>query len=472
MRRAPSPRWPRIVEVQLGSGTAAIRILDRFGPRGGAGMGGASARAGLCCADAVRWHEAASPASLALCSNSEFDGYVARELNRVAEAATCAASQFGLLAVMLTGSLARGEGVLVRGPDGRARWLSDIDCLVVVSKRGNLCGALVEALTQATAALKADATKRSTGLNIQLTPIASARLKDMRPTIFNRELTAHGKLLWGRPLMTSIAAPAPDDRRARQADALRLLNNRIMEQVSLREASEAGKAAAAQRAYGLSKLWTGLATSLSVFLDCYRTTYRERHLALRERLVDPQSPLDCEIAGSVQSGLDAAMACRRGEFDAAIWPEDKGFALAAEMAQGVWDWESARMLERPEARIDSDWRAVPRRLRRTATLAERGRDWARWCLRPDVSRRMGLRALVPALRSGSPGNAIYAAGCLMEFFWDEITERRGEGREIARTLGSMFGLNRGLRDLPARRQLVERAVAAWRSHLGGGARSL
>lgn len=454
----------------MSAGTAAIRVFDRFGIRSSVGIPGAGADVGARSAG-LRWHETVSPSSLVLCANSEFDGYVACELTRMVEAAVCASSGFGLLGVMLTGSLARGEGVLTRERDGRARWLSDIDCLVVVSKHENLCGALVEALTHAAAALEADAANRSTGLKIQLSPIPRARLIDMRPSIFNRELTAHGKLLWGRPMATSIGALAPDDRRARRADALRLLNNRIMEHLWLREASEAGRATAAQRAYGLSKLWTELATSLSVFLDCYRTTYGERYVAVREALADPRSPLDSEIAGGVQSGLGAAMDCRRGEFDAVTWPEHKGFASAAAMAERVWNWESATMSERSETRIDSDWRSVSHRLRRAATLAERGRDWARWCLRPDVSRRMGLRALLPALRSGSPGNAIYAAGCLIEFFWGEITDCRGEGREIARTLGAMFGLIRGSRDLPTRRQLVERAVAAWCSHLGG-ARSL
>jgi hypothetical protein len=443
-------------------------MLGRRGPRRAADGGGATGGVDGFKADAVGWHELRPPGSFALCANAEFDGYVARELTKVVEAATYAVRRFPHLGLILTGSLARGEGVLVRERDGRARWLSDIDCLVAVPNRESLCGALFEALTHATAAVQAEATSHATGLNIRLSPILSAHLSRMRPTIFSRELAAHGKLLSGRPLAIPMVPPGPGDLRTRRADAFRLLNNRIMEQVALRESTEAGTAAA-QRGYGLAKFWTELATSLSAFLNCYRTTYRERQLALEAALADPRNPLDREIAGDLRRGLEAAMRVRRGELDPSEWPEDAGFDQAAWLAQRVWCWESARMSAGTVSRISSDWRAIPCRLRRAATLSQCARDWARWCLRPDVSRRMGLRVILPSLRSGSPGNAIHAAGCLLEFFWDDIGEHRGQGRKIARMLSAMFGLRGGPRDLPTRRQLVGRAVTAWRSHLSGAA---
>lgn len=451
----------------MNAGTESIRPSAPFGWRG-AGLAYASRAAASARAESGigEWREVQPTGSFALCADRGFDEYVARELKRVVDVAIGAAAPFRPLSLILTGSLARGEGALVRELDGRTRWLSDIECLAVVPDRNSLCAGLEEALTRAAAALRAEAAGDAIDLNIQLSPILHSRLTRMRPSIFSCELAAHAKLLWGAPLVIAVAPHTRGGLRARRADALRLLNNRIMEQVGLRARAEQGEAVDRQCGWGLAKFWTDLGTSLSVFLGCYQTTYGERQIAIETALGLAQDKLEPRIADGVRRGLGMAMRVRRGELDAAQWPQDAGFARAAEVAQRVWEWESALMLARPEcAAIDGDWRAIGRRLRAVTTLAERGRDWARWCLRPDLSRRMGLRAIAPALRSGSPGNAIHAAGCVLEFFWDEIGERRGPGPEIARRLGAMFGLGGSWRLVALRRQLVGRAVSAWRSHL-------
>jgi hypothetical protein len=454
----------------------SIRMLGRRGLCGGGGDGDGADAAGRTdaavaagAADAVQRYELSPPGSFALCADPSFDAYATRELARLVEVATHAVARFEPLGVILTGSLARGEGVLVRERERRTRWLSDIECLVVLPDRGGLCGALGEALARAVAALQAETASRAIGLNIQLSPILSSRLMRIRRAIFSCELAAHGKLLWGRPDIIAMPELKPGHLPALRADAFRLLNNRIMEQVALRTSDEEGKAAASQRGYGLSKFWTELATSLSVFLGCYRTTYQERQLAMEAALAAADNPLDRETADDLRPGLDAAMRVRRGELDASRWPQDAGYARAGRLAERVWQWESARMLAERDPGDAGDWRAIPRRLRRVATLSQCGRDWARWCLRPDVSRRMGLRAVLPALRSGSPGNAIYAAGCLLDFFWDDIGAQRGPGPDIARMLGAMFALSGAARGSLTRRQLAGRAVAAWRSHLRSAA---
>jgi hypothetical protein len=252
-----------------------------------------------------------------------------------------------------------------------------------------------------------------------------------------------------------------------RANAFRLLNNRIMEQVVARTGCEEGRAAAEERGYALSKFWTELATSMSVFLDCYRTSYRERQRAMHAALAAPHCTLTRELAGDVLSRLDAAMQVRRGEFDPTQWPREAGFEQAARLAERVWHWESGQMLALPAESAESaayDWRVIPARLRRIATLTECARDWLRWFLRPDVSRKMSLWGFGRVWRTGSPGNAIFAAGCLLDFFWNDIGSRSARGQEIVHLLSPLFGL-RGRNWTPDRQQLVARAVTAWQSHL-------
>ncbi|HVB80568.1 MAG TPA: hypothetical protein VNE82_11575 [Candidatus Binataceae bacterium] len=407
------------------------------------------------------------PGSFPLCADPSFDPYAAGQLRTLVEAVSLEIGEVRPLGVILTGSLARGEGALASAADRATRWLSDIECLVVFADAAaQWRGSLGEALDKTAAKLEAAAKAHAVGLDIQLVPMLASRLARMRPAIFTRELAEHGKLLWGAPGAIPMPAPELEDARLLRADAFRLLNNRIMEQVAARARCEEGRAAPCESGYALSKFWTELATSLSVFLDCYRPSYRERQGAMHATLASPHGPLAAEIARDLLQPLDAAMRLRRGEFDATQWPREAGFARAAGLAQRIWHWESGRMLAAADegAAGAGDWRAIPARLRRVATLSQCARDWLRWFLRPDVSRRMSLRAVSRAWRAGSPGNAIYAAGCLLDFFWSDIGSQSVRGREIVRLLGPLLGF-RSRRRPPLRPQLVARAVTAWRSHL-------
>jgi hypothetical protein len=409
--------------------------------------------------------ESSPPGSFPLCANPSFEPYAARQLRALVEVVSHRVSDFRPLGVVLTGSLARGEAALAAEQDRRTRWLSDIECMVVFADTARKSGgSLAESLDQATVALKAEAKVHAVGLDIQLIPIRASRLARLRPGIFTRELAEHGKLVWGSPGVVPIPLPDIAGASMLRADAFRLLNNRIMEQVAARSGCEEGRAAAQERGYALSKFWTELATSMSVFLDCYRASYRERQRAMQAALAAPHCTLTHELAGDVLSRLDAAMQVRRGEFDPTQWPREADFEQAAGLAERVWHWESGEILALPAESAAGDWRVIPARLRRIASLSECARDWLRWFLRPDASRRMNLSGAGRAWRAGSPGNAIFAAGCLLDFFWNDIGSQSARGQEIAHLLGPLFGL-RGRDGTPDRQQLVARAVTAWQSHL-------
>src|SRR5262249_16389506 len=128
--------------------------------------------------------------------------------------------------------------------------------------------------------------RKAKGLHIELSPILANRLRSLRPSIFAAELIEHGKLL---RRFDDEEIPMPRRFDVTPAilgrDALRLLNNRIMEQV----ADLASKTAPSPyEEYLASKFWIELGTSLSVFLGCYRTTYKSRYVALQSALANGQ----------------------------------------------------------------------------------------------------------------------------------------------------------------------------------------
>src|SRR5260221_10720336 len=72
------------------------------------------------------------PGSFPLSADPMFQDEVRRELECVlARVRDCAAAK-SVAGVLLTGSFARGEGTVIPHPESKSRWLSDVECLVVV----------------------------------------------------------------------------------------------------------------------------------------------------------------------------------------------------------------------------------------------------------------------------------------------------------------------------------------------------
>jgi hypothetical protein len=116
---------------------------------------------------------------------------------------------------------------------------------------------------------------------------------------------------------------------------------------------------------------------------------------------------------------------------------------------------------------DSDWRLVIRRLRRLETPSQRIRDWLRFFLRERAFFREAggvIPLLKSSLHTGSFANTIYACGCLLEFFWNEIALEKPPGPQITQTVGGFFGI-----DTESAQErcvvLARRAEAAWDLHL-------
>ena len=72
------------------------------------------------------------PGSFPLSADPAYQDEVRSELECVLARVRDCASARSVAGVLLTGSFARGEGTVVPNPESKSRWLSDVECLVVV----------------------------------------------------------------------------------------------------------------------------------------------------------------------------------------------------------------------------------------------------------------------------------------------------------------------------------------------------
>jgi hypothetical protein len=401
------------------------------------------------------------PGSFAVCPDPAMQADATRDLEYISTSVRELTWPFGVLGLILTGSVARGEGALIAKPRARSRWLSDLEFHVVIPEGRRASQADVDAvLRDAERAINLAPANQRRGLRVGFNSIRAPQLARLRPAIFSREMLEHGKLLWGEP----SALPLPQWWQEGRVDiplldAFRLLNNRIVQQVDARLHCGAGKDPDLLPAYTLQKFWIEMATSLSVFLGCYRTSYRERRAAL-SKLLEEQPELFGEAGQLLISRLTTAIEVKLGHVTPAPC-SNEAFNENAIVAEMIWKWETAQLLAHPRA--DAGWRSIGARLRQLEPFKQRGRDWARLLTRKAPPREL-LRNASAAFRAGSLANAIYSAACLLHFHWDDIGRGDVTGVEILSNLSSLLrvppGTGAGGRDAVA-----AAVTLAWDRHL-------
>ncbi len=402
------------------------------------------------------------PGSFPLSANPAFQDEVRRELERLlASVRNCAAAP-SVAGVLLTGSFARGEGTIIPHPGTKSRWLSDVECLVVV--RGGIASKreIQRSMRQVERDTNSDCANAERGIKVELSPILTRRMARMRPAIFTRELCEHAKLLWGDPAAIPVPRVRSSGDAIPQHDAFRLLNNRIIEQIAVRSEYADRVSDSTAIAYSLIKFWIDLGTSLSVFLGCYRPGYRSRQKAVEDALGAHQEILGAEMSSRLIAGFRNAMAQKLGQTGFPSRDLAQEFSEAVEIARTTWNWESGKLLGTNTA--VGDWRGIFARLSSLETAAQRLRDWARVFRRPSRLRQLGPRAMLAAARVGSLATLVYGTGCAIDFFWDEIGSGRGRGTEIAAELCRALAVEG--QDASERRRLLTRiTLGAWESHL-------
>jgi hypothetical protein len=399
------------------------------------------------------------PGSFALCPDPALGDETTRDLEYISTTVREATRPFGVLGLILTGSVARGEGALIAQPSGISRWLSDLEFQVIIpgARRTEDIDA---ALRHTEQAINLAPANRQRGLRVGFNSIRAPQLARLRPAIFSREMLEHGKLLWGEP----SALPLPQwwcDGRVDipLLDAFRLLNNRIVQQLDARLRCEVCANTDLLPAYTLQKFWIELATSLSVFLGCYRTSYRERRPAL-SKLLKTQPQLFGEIGQLLIARLTDAIEVKLGHAAPSAC-SNEAFNEGAIVAAAVWKWETEQLLGRPSA--DYGWRSVGARIRQLEPYTQKARDWTRLLMRRASPREL-IRNVGAALRAGSLANAIYSAGCLLHFHWDDIGSGDVAGAEILTNLSSLFRIRPTI-GAQGREAVATAVTEAWDRHL-------
>jgi hypothetical protein len=409
-----------------------------------------------------RAFELSSPGSFPLSADPAFQNEVRRELDNLVACVCAVPAARCFTGLLLTGSFARGEGTVVAGHAGASRWLSDVECLVVFTARIVPRREIRRALMQIAAGLNGEAANRARGIKVELKAITAEGMTRLRPTIFTRELYEHSKLLWGDPAAVPMPPVWPDGAAVTRHDAFRLLNNRIIEQIAVRDEISRGRYDEVAARYSLAKFWIDLATSLSVFFGCYQPGYRSRQRPFEDALQKRPEILGAASSEQLLRHFRCAMDLKLGQSPLIACDPSSEFATAAGIARAVWNWESGQMLRK--ARGSSDWRSIFKRLNGLQTAAQRVRDWGRLFRRPARLRKLGARTVVGAAQAGSLATLIYGTGCVLDFLWDDVASESGCGREIAQTLCPIFSVGGGT--ALERRSLLTRAtLGAWETHL-------
>jgi hypothetical protein len=402
------------------------------------------------------------PGSFPLSADPEFQDEVRRELVLLLDRVRQSAAAPCVAGVLLTGSFARGEGTVIAHPRSRSRWLSDVECLVVV--KGGIVSKqeIQRSMRRIEHDSNSDRANAERGIKVELRAILTEGMTRLPPAIFTSELREHAKLLSGDPAAIPLPPVSSNGVEISKRDAFRLLNNRIVEQIAVRAEYAEGTSDLTATAYSLAKFWIDLGTSLSVFLGCYRPGYRSRQKPVEEALRAHQDILGAEMGERLISRFRNAMGQKFGEVGFPSNDLAGEFSEAVEIARATWNWESGQLLGTSAAA--TDWRGIFARLSSLETAAQRVRDWARIVRQPSGLRQLGPRAMLAAARVGSLATLIYGSGCVIDFFWDEIGSDRGRGTEMATELCRALGVEAV--DAAERRRLLTRAtLGAWEKHL-------
>jgi hypothetical protein len=289
-----------------------------------------------------------------------------------------------LRAVILAGSLARGEGSWLEDGSG-ARLLGDAELLCLIPDsaapfRPAAQGALQEHVAQrlASEGMRAE---------ITLTPVRERYLRTLPAHLFGYELRQTGRVLWGdRQALTLV--PEHAARALPREDAWRLLANRLVEVLPAAMAAEPA-AAAPWGFYPWVKLYLDMATSYLIFAGEYAPSYAARARRLRG-LVERR----LAAGGGGESGMVTRAFAQQVEACTA-WK----LAPHAEIGRVFGSGWRARALH--DARALWIWEMQQLTADESANPAELWEGWLRQ--QPRRARLHGWASAVRRLGGGRPG---------------------------------------------------------------------
>ena len=248
-----------------------------------------------------------------------------------------AAAGHGARAIVLTGSMSRGEATLKRHGAGW-RVLGDATFMVVFDGPVRLHVADLER------EIERSLLTRGITCKIVVVASATAHLRKMKPHIYAYELRERGIVVWGdqdtlRLIHPFTAAEIP------QEDGWWFLCNRIIEQLEAAAEENSLYDNGTAVRYRIAKLYLAMAACYLLAIGQYAPSYRERALRLQELAAsdDPQAaPIPLQRFSKFVSYC-TDLKLQGEEFGAAA--DGPQWRDAVSDAEALWRWTLARILD-------------------------------------------------------------------------------------------------------------------------------
>jgi hypothetical protein len=346
-----------------------------------------------------------------LCAEVRHEPEIRRVIDGCVEFVRARLSPDTLVAIVLTGSFARGEGSVLAVGD-RLKVLGDIEFFVVLARPLDYRRLRAEMASWGPLAAATVGGDRVQA-DVEFGPVHVGYLeRRARPSIFVYDLRHHGKVLWGPPDLLRAMPEIRADAIPRE-DALRLLLNRTIEQLDAYDrTARCDGDGALDVAYQSVKVVLDLAGSALAFSGRHRASYAERPAGLA-RLVSETPSLARRLPSDFERDLaDAArvkLTPDEGDFADTRWRTLRARIVAGIPAMlGLLRWELGQLLggdDELEILLDRYLRAEP--------LARRVRDWTKLALNTlPAPLPLDGPAVARLIRRSTPRALIYAAGTL------------------------------------------------------------
>ncbi len=354
--------------------------------------------------------------------NAEITSAISRQVVQLAT------QRYGssLRAIILTGSLARGEGSFVQ--DSQDSYvtcaLGDAELFLVFNigsrlpERASLCRLESE--------IETELVQSGVQVHVGLSPVWPTYFENMPRHIFTYELQAWGRILWGdKQILTLIPKFSAVD--IDREDAWRLLNNRMLEVLEISPAlADVGRTLPPEMAYRIVKLYLDMATSYLVFRGEYEASYCGRSEKLAGMAATAPFSWFKAFSGRVVHCTNLKLS---GSVDSLatleFWREAIGYA------HDLWLWELNQLADRNSRLADTD---LVMQWARRQVLRRRIRGWA-FVLRRcgwHKSWRYWIRWAHCAMLA-SPRYCIYAAGSELLFRLPSLLDsKQDESKDFKR----------------------------------------
>jgi len=378
-----------------------------------------------------------------LCKNSTVDVVLKECVREASRVLLDKAGSENLEALVLTGTLARGEASALIREDGTLFSWSDIEMLAVY-RHGKMAGAGAGPLSQAAEELETSFRRRGFTIPIDFCPNLRKHFRRLRARIFTIELGTHGKVLWGDPSILDCVPFFPPEKLSRW-DAISMLFNRMIEHLDMRRTiSTASHDELIQIQYWNNKIVLDSATSLLAFNGWFKPSYAERGDVFAESfeklddLSDRLPDLPDQVRRLTDSKLDPS--------DEGLWgakvPEDpasevrRQWSESARILREVWLWQSNRFLGGKAA---DDVFAVVSKYLKNDMIGIKVKSWIQLLLGREGRRRVSPWRALSLLSLARPNVLIYVAGAMMYFAMSEVkTRERAEKLEHAADAANRF----------------------------------